>query len=74
MLNCDNQDVQINDRVLDVDDINEDTPDGTRFMRNGKMYRITRADVKCCEMYECGEACQFYNVCENLPFGFEIVR
>ena len=74
VLNADNPDVQINDDVLDVKDINEDTPDGTRFMRNGRMYKIIRADVRCCEMYECGQACPFYDVCENLPFGFEIVK
>ena len=74
VLNFGDSAVQVNDKVLNVDDINENTPDGTRFMRNGRMYRITRADKGCCEMYDCGEACPFYNVCENLPFGFEIVR
>ena len=75
VLNFGDSAVQINrsDDIVNIGDINENTPDGTRFMRNGRMYRITRAHKRCCEMYECGAACKFYNVCEQLPFGFELV-
>ena len=42
VLNFGDSAVQVNDKVLDVDDINENTPDGTLFTMCGKTYVLHR--------------------------------